>query len=138
MYDKGDRVLRIEVIVHSVKTMRCGKRLEKLSILLAQLQRMVIDFLNVVYAAHRGTLAADALDTPPQPTRCRAQRLAGLDLRKPRMRAVAAAVLALAPSPDGFTTQALAEKTWPPLGPEGSASTPRHVTYDLASSGARA
>ena len=62
LYDKGARVRRIEVIVHRVKALRCGKRVEKRSIMLARLQRMVIDFLNVVYAAHRGTLDADALD----------------------------------------------------------------------------
>jgi len=79
------------------------KRVEKLSIMLARLQRMGIDFLNVVDAAHRGTLQADALDGLPQPTQRGAQRLAGVDIQKPRMRAVLEAVLALAPSPEGFT-----------------------------------
>ena len=37
VYDKGARVLRIEVIVHSVKELRCGKRLEKLPIMLTRL-----------------------------------------------------------------------------------------------------
>ncbi len=132
LYDKGARVLRIEVIVHSVKALRCGKRLEKLSILLARLQRMVIDFLNVIYAAHRGTLAAEALDTLPLPTQRGAQRLAGVDLQKPRMRAVVAAVLALAPKPEGFTAQDVVEKTRPLLGPPGAPYTPRQATYDLA------
>jgi hypothetical protein len=67
VYDKGARVLRIEVIAHSVKELRCGKRLEKLPIMLATLQRMVIDFLNVMQAAHCGARPA-ALDTLPQPT----------------------------------------------------------------------
>ncbi len=132
MYDKGARVLRIEVIVHSVKTLRCGKRLEKLSILLARLQRMVIDFLNVVYAAHRSTLDADALDALPLPTQRGARRLAGVDIQKPRMRAVLKAVLALAPKPEGFTVQDLAEKTRPLLGRRGSPYTPRQAAYDLA------
>jgi len=132
LYDKGPRGLRIEVIVHSVKALRCGKRVEKLSIMLARLQRMVIDFLNVVYAAHRGTLDAHALDALPQPTQRGAQRLAGVDLQKPRMRAVLEAVLALAPSPEGFTVQALAEKTRPLLGPGAAPYTPRRAAYDLA------
>jgi len=114
-----------------VKALRCGKRVEKLSIMLARLQRMVIDFLNVVYAAHRGTLAADALDALPQPTQRGAQRLAGVDIQKPRMRAVLEAVLALAPSPEGFTAQALAEKTRPLLGPGAAPYTPRRAAYDL-------
>jgi len=132
MYDKGARVLRIEVIVHNVKVLRCGKRLEKLSIVLARLQQMVIDFLNVVYAAHRSTLEADALDALPQPTQRGAQRLAGVDIQKPRMRAVMAAVLALAPHPEGFTAQDLAEKTRPLLGPGESFYTPRRAAYDVA------
>jgi hypothetical protein len=132
LYDKGARVLRIEVIVHSVKALRCGKRVEKLSSMLTRLQRMLIDFLNVLYAAHRGTLEADALDALPQPTQRGAQRLAGVDIQKPRMRAVMEAVLALAPQPEGFTAQDLAEKTRPLLGPGASAYTPRRAAYDLA------
>lgn len=132
MYDKGARGLRIEVIVHHVKALRCGQRLEKLSIVLAKLQRMVIDFLNVVYAAHRGTLQADTLDTLPQPTQRGAQRLAGVDIQKPRMRAVMEAVLALAPSPTGFTAQDVAAKVRPLLGSQGAAYAPRHAAYDLA------
>jgi len=132
LYDKGAQVLRIEVIVHSVKALRCGKRVEKLSIMLARLQRLVIDFLNVVSAAHRGTLQAEALDTLPLPTQRGAQRLAGVDIQKPRLRAVMQAVLALAPQPEGFTAQDVAAKARPLLGPEASAYTPRRAAYDLA------
>jgi hypothetical protein len=132
VYDKGARGLRIEVIVHSVKALRCGKRVEKLSIMLARLQRMVIDFLNVVYAAHRGTLQADALDALPQPTQRGAQRLAGVDIQKPRMRAVLEAVLALAPKPEGFTAHDVAAKVRLRLGAPGAPYTPRQAAYDLA------
>jgi len=131
IYDKGARVLRIEVIVHSVKVLGCGKRLEKLSIVLARLQRMLIDFLNVVYAAHLSTLEAEALDTLPQPTQRGAQRLAGVDLQKPRIRAVIGAVLALAPQPEGFTASDLADKTRGHLGPGAPPYTPRQAAYDL-------
>jgi hypothetical protein len=131
LYDKGARVLRIEVIVHHVKALRCGKRLEKLSIMLAELQRMVIDFLNVVQAAHISSLDAGALDALPQPTHRGTQRLAGVDLQKPRMRAVIAAVLALAPKPGGFTVGEVAEKTQALLGPGAPPYTPRHAAYDL-------
>ena len=110
IYDKGARVLRIEVIVHHVKALQCGKRLEKLSIMLAELQRMVIDFLNVVQAAHVSGLDAGTLDALPQPTQHGARRLAGVDIQKPRMRAVMAAGLALPAKPRGFTVGDLAEK----------------------------
>jgi len=129
VYDKGARVLRIEVIVHSVKELRCGKRLEKLPIMLARLQQMVIGFLNVVHAAHRGFLDAGALDALPQPTQRGAQRLAGIDLQKPRMRAVIEAVLHLAPKPDGFTAGELAVRTGELL--RQPAYAPRPAAYDL-------
>jgi hypothetical protein len=131
LYDKGERVLRIEVIVHSVKELRCGKRLEKLSIVLAKLQGIVIDFLNVVHAAHLSTVDAGALDALPQPTRCGRQRLAGVDIQKPRMRAVVTAVMALAAQPGGFTVADLAEKMRALSGPGGPPYTPRHAAYDL-------
>jgi hypothetical protein len=126
VYDKGARVLRIEVIVHSVKELRCGKRLEKLPIVLARLQQMVIGFLNVVHAAHLGSIDAGALDALPQPTQRGAQRLAGIDIQKPRMRAVIEAVLTLAPKPDGFTVGELAGALR-----RQPAYTSRHAAYDL-------
>ena len=129
VYDKGARVLRIEVIAHSVKELRCGKRLEKLPIMLARLQRMLIEFLNVAQAAHLGALDPAALDALPQPTQRGAQRLAGIDIQKPRMRAVVEAVLNLAPKPDGFTAGELAAKTDVLL--RQSTYTPRHAAYDL-------
>jgi len=130
LYDKGARVLRIEVIVHSVKTLRCGKRLEQLAIVLARLQRMVVDFLNVVHAAHLSTLDAGALDALPLPTHRGAQRLAGVDVQKPRMRRVMEAVLGLAPKPGGFTARDLADTTQALLSP-GEIYTPRQAAYDL-------
>ena len=52
MYDKGDRVLRVEIIVNNIEELRCGKRLEKLPGMLERLQAMVVAFLGVVHAAH--------------------------------------------------------------------------------------
>ena len=118
-------------LAHSVKALRCGKRLEKLPIVLAELQRMLIGFLTVVQAAHVATLEADALDALPQPTRRGAQRVAGVDIQKPRLRAVTAGVLALASAPRGFTVGELAVKTRALLGPGMPSYTARHAAYDL-------
>src|SRR5947208_5723149 len=52
MYDKGDRVLRVEIIVNNIEELRCGKRLEKLPGMLQRLQEMVVAFLGIVQAAH--------------------------------------------------------------------------------------
>jgi hypothetical protein len=131
LYDKGARVLRIEAIAHSVAALRCGKRLEKLSVALARLQRMVIDFLNVVHAAHLSSLDSGALDTLPLPTQRGAQRLASVRIQKPRMRAVTEAMLSLAPAPGGFTVGDLTAKTRALWRREPGRYTPRHAAYDL-------
>lgn len=131
MYDKGGRVLRIEAIAHNVKDLRCGKGLGKLSIMLVKLQRMVIDFLNALYAAHLSFLDDGVLDMLPQPTQRGTRRLAGVDFQKPRMRAVSQAVLALAPKPEGFTSKDLAEKTHELMGEGSPVYTPRQAFYDL-------
>jgi hypothetical protein len=52
MYDKGERVLRIEIIVHNVEELHCGKRLEKLPSILERLEHMVVRFLAVIQCAH--------------------------------------------------------------------------------------
>lgn len=110
MYDKGDRVLRIEAIAHNVKELRCGKSLEKLSDMLAKLRQMVSDFLNALCAAHISYLDEGMLDSLSQPTQRGARRLAGIDLVKPRMRAVGEALLVLSVKPGGFTIKELAQK----------------------------
>ena len=84
------------------KGLRCGKSIEKLPIMLAALQRMVIDFLNVVQAAHLSYLPERILDRLAAPTQRGRRRLAGVDLQNPRIRAVAKTFLALAPKPRGF------------------------------------
>lgn len=110
MYDKGDRVLRIEAIAHNVKELRCGKSLMKRTDMLAKLRHMVSDFLNVI-TAHISYLDNGLLDTISQPTQRGSRRLAGIDLQKPHMRTVCEAALALAASPCGFNARELAAKT---------------------------
>jgi len=100
--------------------------------MLAKLQRMTIDFLNVLQAAHASFLQEFVLDTLPQPTLTGARRLAGVDLQKSRMRILSQAVIALAPMPGGFTAKDLAEKV-----NLLSANTPllytrRQAAYDLS------
>ena len=132
LYDKGERVLRAEVIAHNVKGLRCGKVVEKLPIMLASLQRMVTDFLNVVQAAHRSYLPEGVLDALVQPTQRGERRLAGVDLHKPRMRAISEAVVALAPKPGGFTITELSAKVRELLPAGERTYLPRQASYDLA------
>ena len=131
IYDKGPRVLRIEAIVHNAKGLRCGRSIEKLPIMLEKLQKMTIDFLNVVQAAHKSFLPGDALDSLIVPSQRGQRRLAGVDLQNPRMRTVCDAVLALAPKPAGFTIADLTNKIHQLYPDTAEKYSPRQAAYDL-------
>ncbi len=132
LYDKGARVLRVEAIAHNVKGLRCGKSIERLPIMLAELQRMAIDFLNVVQAAHHSFLPDGVLDTLVAPTQRGERRLAGVDMQQPRMQAVSEALLALAPKPGGFSLAELAAEVRERLPDREPSYAPRHASYDLS------
>jgi hypothetical protein len=131
LYDKGDRVLRVEVIVNNIEELRCGKRLEKMPGMLTRLQTMVVEFLAVVQAAHLAFLDGQQLDALAAPTVRGGKRLAGVDLQKPRMRAVAEAVLALAPAPEGFSAKDLAQRMRQQQGRRIGRYDGRRAAYDL-------
>jgi hypothetical protein len=131
LYDKGDRVLRVEVIVNNIEELRCGKRLEKLPGMLARLQQMIVEFLGVVQAAHLSFLDGKPLDELAAPTVRGQNRVAGVDLQKARMRAVAAAVVAVAAMPDGFTAEELATRVRAQQGQAMAGYHGRKAAYDL-------
>src|SRR5215510_2895543 len=81
MYDKGDRVLRVEIIVNNIEELRCGKRLEKLPGMLERLQAMVVAFLGVVQAAHLSFVDGQQLDALAAPSVRGVRRTAGVDLQ---------------------------------------------------------
>ena len=124
-------MLRVEVIVNNIAELRCGKRLDKLPGMLQRLQRIVVEFLGVVQAAHLSLLEAKPLDQLALPTVRSRKRVAGVDLQKPRVRAVAEAVLALAAAPEGFTAQELAERLRAQQGRRMAGYHKRKAAYDL-------
>jgi len=131
MYDKGDRVLRVEIIVNNIEELRCGKRLEKLPGMLQRLEQMVVAFLGVVQAAHLSFVDGQQWDALAVPSVRGARRTAGVDLQKVRMRAVAEAVIALAAKPEGFSAANLAERVRAQQGRAMSSYAARKAAYDL-------
>jgi hypothetical protein len=111
MYDKGARVLRIEMIARHVANLRCGRLLARISEMLGKMRDTLCNFLNVVQAVHGGHIDGRQLDALPAPSAYGAKRIAGVDLQKPRIQAVASAVIALAAAPNGFTAEELAAQT---------------------------
>ena len=132
IYDKGARVLRIEVVVHNAKELRCGKMLDRLPTLLARMQDMLVRFLDTVQAAHISFLDAGTLESLTEPTTRGSRRLAGIDLNKARNRHVVDAVIELSTKPNGFTVSQLAEAVRPRSGQDDNAYSARNAAYDVA------
>jgi len=131
MYDKGDRVLRVEIVVSNIEELHCGKRLEKLPGMLQRLEAMVVAFLGVVQAAHLSFVDGQQWDALAAPSVRGAKRTAGVDLQKPRMRAVAEAVIRLAAQPGGFSAAELAERVREQQGRAMASYAARRAAYDL-------
>jgi len=131
LYPKGERVLRCEAIVHNTKALRCGRSLSKFPLVVAELEHILQRFLEVLDCVDHAFIGDDSLDNLSQPGYVGHQRVAGIDLSKPRMRAIMQAVLALAASPTGFAVSALAAKVRDILGLSPEAYRPRHASYDL-------
>src|SRR5215469_1920982 len=132
IYDKGGRVLRIEVVVHNAKELRGGRMLDNLPGLIERARDMLVRFLDTIQAAHISFLDEAAFEGLSDPTTRGTKRLAGIDLNKARNRLVVDAVIALSTKPDGFTVAQLAESVHKRSGKPANAYSPRNAAYDLA------
>jgi hypothetical protein len=124
-------VLRLEAIVHNTKTLGTGRVLDKFPQIVTRLAGMVNRFATTLDCADVAFLPDGILDQLPQPSQLGAVRVGGIDLNKPRIRATMAAVLALAPAPDGFTVADLAGKVQAMTGLTRGDYTVRQAAYDL-------
>jgi hypothetical protein len=132
IYDKGGRVLRIEVVVHNAKELRSGKMLDRLPTLLGRMRDMLVRFLGTIQAAHVSFLDVGAFEGLTEPTTRGSRRLAGIDLNKARNRRVVDAVIELSTKPDGFTVAQLAQTVQQRSGQDASTYSARNAAYDLA------
>ena len=132
IYDKGARVLRVEVVVHNTRDLRCGKVLEKLPMMLERMSAMLIRFLDTVQVAHKSFLDEGAFEQWCEPSTRGKRRLAGVDLNKARNRSVIHALLGLSTKPDGFTSAELAQAVRQRTGNDDESYTQRNAAYDLA------
>ena len=132
LYDKGGRVLRIEVVAHNVKDLRGGKILDKLPELLKRMREMLVRFLGTVQAAHVAFLDEGAYERWSKPTQRGTRRLAGIDFNKARNRQVVDAVVALSTRPGGFTLAQVAEAVQQRAGRSLKGYSSRNAAYDLA------
>jgi hypothetical protein len=131
IYTKGERVLRIEVIVHNTKEYRWGRSLPCFAEIVVRLRGILERFLNAVGCLDACSVADETLENLPLPTKVGQTKVGGIDFNKPRMRRVAEAVLALSTAPTGFTSSELAQKVRAMSGEVESDYGPRRAAYDL-------
>lgn len=130
-YSKGEHVLRFEAIVHNTKELGCGRVLARFSEIVARLTSMLERFLATLDCLDVAFIADQTLEQLPLPSQVGTTRIGGIDLNQPRIRAALAAVLALAPTPGGFTVAQLAAKVQQMTGQTDRDYTTRQAAYDL-------
>jgi hypothetical protein len=131
IYSKGERVLRIECIAHNVKDLRCGCVIARFSAITATLRAMLERFMSVLRHVDASFIHNDLLQQLPQPALLNHARVPGIDANHPRMRAVMAALVTLAPAPKGFSASQLAKKVNEILPPRSPLYRPSQAAYDL-------
>jgi hypothetical protein len=130
-YSKGEHVLRFEAIVHNTKELGCGRVLARFSEIVARLISMLERFLATLDCLDAAFITDQTLEQLPLPSQVGTTRIGGIDLNQPRIRAALAAVLALAPTPGGFTVAQLAARVQQMTGQTDRAYTTRQAAYDL-------
>jgi hypothetical protein len=131
IYSKGERVLRIEAVAHNTQELNCGRSLDKFPEVVSQLKGVLERFTDALSCIDQCFIADDMLEQLPAAARVGKTIVGGIDLNQVRMRAVVEAVIALSPSPTGFTASDVAARVRA-IGDEHHAQYgPRQAAYDL-------
>ena len=134
IYSKGERVLRVEAVVHNSKALKCGKRLEKFSPIVAMLKAILKRFLSVVHSVDASFIHTKTLQDWRLPSKVGACRVGGVDIQQERIQVVMQAIMALSilPKPGGgFTAAELADKVREILPLNSTDYQTRQASYDL-------
>ena len=131
IYTKGERVLRIEVVVHNTRELRCGRSLEKFPEIVIEAKSILERFMDALSCIDQCFIADRMLEQLPTPSQVGKTKVGGIDLNKSRMRSVVEAVIALSPAPGGFTASELASQVRAFSKQSESQYGPRRAAYDL-------
>jgi hypothetical protein len=133
IYTKGERLLRIEVVVHNTQELQCGHSLEKFPRILMQAKGILERFMDALSCIDQCFIADSMLEELPAPSSVGKTKVGGIDLNKARIRWVVEAVIALciSPSPQGFTASELARQVRLLSNQAESDYGPRRAAYDL-------
>lgn len=103
LYDKGERVLRAEVVVHNAKELKCKRSVSNFEEIVNKLNVIMNSFMDNLCYTHVSLLKDGYLEQLTNPSRTGGHRLAGVDINKKRTIAVMESVLSLAIKPNGYT-----------------------------------
>jgi len=131
MYSKGERVLRIEVIVHNTRQLHCRRRIDQFPQIMVLLKGILERFLKVLRGVDVSFIDSGRLDNWPVASTVGRTRVGGIDVNRPRMRAVMEGVMGLSVNPRGFTASELAGRVKEILGDSIPDYHARHASYDL-------
>lgn len=130
-YTKGERVLRFEAVAHNTSALGCGRVLERFPTVVTHLKGILERGLSTLQWLDRAFISDDTLEQLPAPCRVGNTRVGGVDIGKPRTRAVLAAALTLAPAPLGFSAGDLARAVHESARQAVADYSPRQAAYDL-------
>ena len=131
IYSKGERVLRIEAVAHNTQELNCGRSLDKFPEVVSRLKGVLERFADALSCIDQCFIADDMLEQLPAAAQVGKTIVGGIDLNKARMRAVVEAVIALSPSPNGFTASDVAARVHAIGNDRHAQYGPRHAAYDL-------
>jgi hypothetical protein len=131
IYSKGERVLRIEAVAHNTRELNCGRSLDKFPEVVSRLKGVLERFTDALSCIDQCFIADEMLEQLPAAAQVGKTIVGGIDLNKARMHAVVETVIALSPSPNGFTASDVAARVRA-IGNEHHAQYgPRQAAYDL-------
>jgi len=105
LYDKGERVLRAEVVIHNTKELKCKRSVSNFEEIVSKLSIIMNSFMDNLCYTHVSLLKDGSFKQLTSPSKKGRQRLAGVDINKSRTVAIMESVLALAIKPNGYTAK---------------------------------
>lgn len=108
LYDKGERVLRAEVVVHNTKDLKCKRSVSNFGEIAAKLNVIMNNFMDNLCYSHVSLLKDGSFEQLTCPSKTGKQRLAGVDINKKRTMDILETVLSLAIKPGGYTANEVA------------------------------
>jgi hypothetical protein len=113
LYDKDERTLRAEVVVHNTKDLKCKRSIGSFAEIVEKLETIMGSFLSNMDYAHIASINDETFENMSMPTKTGSNRLAGIDFSKKETKLVALALQSLSVKPGGFTSKNLSEALKP-------------------------